>query len=170
MTFVCILFTVNKIWKKKYLHSQSNFSIIWFFNSLSQLFPSVSFGMSRAWLCMQIFHSSLFSYHLSSLILNFSQGCTYSVMKFFLNNWILIYHDFKKSLSIFFNLHTCTCIYWIMILSLPAENGFAVLFSNDQNLCSKAIINGIKAFSHQVPVYLKIYYFVLYLKYEIICE
>lgn len=36
-----------------------------------------------------------------------------------------------------------------MILVLTAENGFAVLFSNDQNLCSKAIINGIKAFNHQ---------------------
>ena len=25
-----------------------------------------------------------------------------------------------------------------------------MLFSNDQNLCSKAIINGVKAFNHQV--------------------
>ena len=31
-----------------------------------------------------------------------------------------------------------------------AHNGHAVLFSNDQNLCSKAIINGVKAFNHQV--------------------
>ena len=31
-----------------------------------------------------------------------------------------------------------------------AENGMAVLFSNDQNLCSKALINGVKAFNHQV--------------------
>lgn len=36
-----------------------------------------------------------------------------------------------------------------LLFQRKAENGFAVLFSNDQNLCSKAIINGIKAFNHQ---------------------
>ena len=31
-----------------------------------------------------------------------------------------------------------------------ADVGHSVLFSNDQNLCSKAIINGLKAFNHKV--------------------
>jgi len=36
-----------------------------------------------------------------------------------------------------------------LLFQRKAHNGHAVLFSNDQNLCSKAIINGVKAFNHQ---------------------
>jgi len=36
-----------------------------------------------------------------------------------------------------------------LLFQRKADNGHAVLFSNDQNLCSKAIINGLKAFNHQ---------------------
>lgn len=36
-----------------------------------------------------------------------------------------------------------------LLFQRKADKGHAVLFSNDQNLCSKAIINGLKAFNHQ---------------------
>lgn len=36
-----------------------------------------------------------------------------------------------------------------LLFQRKAHRGHAVLFSNDQNLCSKAIINGVKAFNHQ---------------------
>ncbi|KAJ7378137.1 RNA endoribonuclease [Desmophyllum pertusum] len=36
-----------------------------------------------------------------------------------------------------------------LLFQRKADNGHAILFSNDQNLCSKAIINGVKAFNHQ---------------------
>ncbi|XP_078350635.1 uncharacterized protein LOC144635377 isoform X2 [Oculina patagonica] len=36
-----------------------------------------------------------------------------------------------------------------LLFQRKAQNGHSVLFSNDQNLCSKAIINGVKAFNHQ---------------------
>ena len=35
---------------------------------------------------------------------------------------------------------------------LSAQNGSCVLFSNDVNLCNKAMVNGIKAFNHEVRI------------------
>ena len=38
----------------------------------------------------------------------------------------------------------------VFLVPVTADKGHAVLFSNDQNLCNKALVNGIKAFNHQV--------------------
>ncbi|XP_031557115.1 uncharacterized protein LOC116293784 [Actinia tenebrosa] len=40
-------------------------------------------------------------------------------------------------------LHCC------ILFKRKVANGHSILFSNDQNLCSKAMVNGIRAFSHQ---------------------
>ena len=40
----------------------------------------------------------------------------------------------------------------LLFLLLLADVGHSVLFSNDQNLCSKAMINGLKAFNHKVSI------------------
>ncbi|KAK3727177.1 hypothetical protein QZH41_015196, partial [Actinostola sp. cb2023] len=40
-------------------------------------------------------------------------------------------------------LHCC------LVVKRKVSNGESVLFSNDQNLCNKAMINGVKAFNHQ---------------------
>ena len=39
-----------------------------------------------------------------------------------------------------------------------AQNGNCVLFSNDVNLCNKALVNGIKAFNHEVRILTEVFY------------